>query len=79
MAREGETIQHYASRNDIIVIRADKIQCNQGKCGYFHDGAPLFADDSHLAQDALPLFRGVFETALQNAFAHTSRSSPEFR
>jgi hypothetical protein len=79
MAREGETIQHYASRNDIIVIRADKIQCNQGKCGYFHDGASLFADDSHLAQDALPLFRGVFETALQNAFAHTSRSSPEFR
>jgi peptidoglycan/LPS O-acetylase OafA/YrhL len=68
MAEQGDTIAHYASRNDIIFIRPDRIQCKQGRCDYFRDGASLFADSSHIAEAALPLFRPVFEPGLKLAF-----------
>jgi hypothetical protein len=72
MAQEGDAIEHYAARKDIIFIRPDSVLCNQEKCGYFHDGASLFAGDNHLAEAALPLFRTLFESALQQALAHKS-------
>jgi peptidoglycan/LPS O-acetylase OafA/YrhL len=68
MAAQGDTIAHYASRDDIVFIRPDRIQCQQGRCDYFRDGASLFADSSHIAKGALPLFRPVFEPALRQAF-----------
>lgn len=73
LAKEGDIIEHYASRDDIIFIRPDIIQCTLGRCDYFRDGASLFADDSHLAESALPFFRPVFEPGLKRAFIQASR------
>jgi peptidoglycan/LPS O-acetylase OafA/YrhL len=72
-AIEGEAIQHFASRSDIIFIRPDRIQCSQSTCDYFRDGASLFADSSHIAEPALPLFRPAFEPALKQAFQRTAQ------
>ena len=70
---EGEAIQHFTARSDIVFIRPDRIQCSQGACGYFRDGASLFADSSHLAESALPVFRPAFEPALKQAFQRTAQ------
>ena len=75
MAEKGDIIAHYASRQDIVFIRPDRVQCNLGKCDYFQDGTALFADDSHVAQAALPLFRPIFEPALKQAFIRTNQAS----
>lgn len=69
IAEQGATIAHYASRNDIIFIQPDRIQCMQDRCDYFRDGESLFADSSHITEAALPLFRPVFEPALEQAFS----------
>jgi peptidoglycan/LPS O-acetylase OafA/YrhL len=74
MAKQGDTIAHFASRNDIIFVRPDRIQCQQGRCDYFRGGSSLFADSNHIAEAALPLFRPVFQPALQRAFLITSQS-----
>jgi peptidoglycan/LPS O-acetylase OafA/YrhL len=74
MAKESNIIEHYASRDDIIFIRPDRIQCRLDRCDYFRDGASLFADDNHLAEASLPLFRPVFEPGLQQAFLRANRS-----
>jgi len=68
MANEGETIAHYESLTDIIFIRPDRIQCQKGRCDYFRGGTSLFADSSHIAEAALPLFGPIFEPALRQAF-----------
>jgi hypothetical protein len=69
MAKEGEVIEHYSKRDDMIFIRPDVIQCEQGRCDYIRDGISFFADDSHIAEGALPVFRVVFEQGLKQAFA----------
>jgi peptidoglycan/LPS O-acetylase OafA/YrhL len=74
MAQQGDIIAHYASRDDIIFIRPDRIQCKQDRCDYFRDGASLFADSSHIAESALPLFRPVFEPGLRQAFVRANQS-----
>jgi hypothetical protein len=76
IAKQGDLIAHYASRDDLFFIRPDRIQCQQGRCDYFRDGASLFADDTHLAQAALPLFRPAFEPALQRALIQTTQPKP---
>ncbi len=76
MAKQGETITHYASRNDIIFIRPDRIQCQLDRCDYFRDGASLFADSGHIAKAALPLFRPAFVPALQRAFIQATEMKP---
>jgi hypothetical protein len=68
MVTQGATIAHYASRDDIVFIRPDRVQCQLSRCDYFRDGASLFADSSHIAEGALPLFRLIFEPALRQAF-----------
>jgi hypothetical protein len=81
MAEQGNILAHYASRNDMVFIRPDRIQCEQGRCDFFRDGASLFADSSHIAEAALPVFRPVFEPGLEQAFirAHLSNASdPSF-
>jgi hypothetical protein len=75
MADHGSIIAHYASRSDIIFIRPDLIQCRDNKCDYFRNGQPLFADTSHLAESALPLFRPAFEPALREAFMRSDSSA----
>jgi len=77
MADHDGIIAHYSSRGDIIFIRPDLIQCQEDRCDYFHNGEPLFADTSHLAESALPLFRPVFETGLRQAFIRADRSGTE--
>jgi peptidoglycan/LPS O-acetylase OafA/YrhL len=74
MAKLGVGIEHYASRDDLIFIRPDLIQCKLDKCDYFRDGASIFADESHIAEDELPLFRPVFEPALKRALLQSSQS-----
>jgi hypothetical protein len=76
MALQGDIIAHYASRDDMIFIRPDRIQCQMGRCEYFRDGEALFADDNHIAIAALPLFRPVFEPALQKAFIKAGLAKP---
>jgi hypothetical protein len=79
LAEQGDTIAHYASRNDIVFIRPDSIQCKEGRCDFFRDGAALFADSSHIAEGALPFFRPVFDAGLQQAFIRanlTAAGSP---
>ncbi len=71
MAKEGTVLQHFAARKDIAFIRPDLVQCRSDRCDYFRDGESLFADDSHLARAALPLFRPVFEPGLDRVFART--------
>jgi hypothetical protein len=73
LAKQGDALEHFASRNDIIFIRPDRIQCKLGRCDYFRDGASLFADTSHIANPALPLFRPAFEPALKEAFSRTAQ------
>ncbi len=68
MAKHGAVLQHFAARNDIVLIRPDLVQCRSDRCNYFIQGIPLFADDNHLARTALPLFRTLFEPALDRAF-----------
>ena len=75
MASQGDAIAHFASRKDIVFIRADQVQCNHGRCEYFHDGESLFADDNHIAQAALPLFRPAFEPALRQAFLQSTQQN----
>jgi peptidoglycan/LPS O-acetylase OafA/YrhL len=74
MAGHDGIIAHYSSRSDIIFIRPDLIQCQEDKCDYFRNGVPLFADTSHIAESALPLFRPAFEPALREAFIRADRS-----
>jgi peptidoglycan/LPS O-acetylase OafA/YrhL len=68
-AKEGAILAHFSARKDIVFIRPDLIQCRSGQCDYFRDGEALFADDSHLAKAALPLFQPAFEPGLEQAFA----------
>jgi peptidoglycan/LPS O-acetylase OafA/YrhL len=63
-AEYGNILSHFSSRRDIVFIRPDQIQCANGKCDFFRDGVPLFADDTHLAQASLYLFRPEFESAI---------------
>ena len=74
MAGHDGIIAHYTSRSDMIFIRPDLIQCQEDKCDYFRNGEPLFADTSHIAESALPLFRPAFEPALREAFIRADRS-----
>jgi peptidoglycan/LPS O-acetylase OafA/YrhL len=76
MQREGGVIEHYASRSDIVFIRPDRVQCEQGRCDYVRDGASLFADAGHITQPALPLFRPVFAPGLTQAFAAAAQRKP---
>jgi peptidoglycan/LPS O-acetylase OafA/YrhL len=76
IALEGDTIAHFASRDDITFIRPDRIQCQRGRCDYFRDGASLFADYNHIAQAALPLFRPSFEPALQRVLMQPNPPKP---
>ncbi|UWZ86143.1 acyltransferase family protein [Occallatibacter riparius] len=66
--RYQKVFTHYSSKKDIVFIRPDEIQCQNGKCDFFRDGMPLFADDNHVTQDALPLFRPAFEPVLTQIF-----------
>jgi hypothetical protein len=63
-AEYGDILSHFASRKDIIFIRPDEVQCVDGKCDFFRDGTPLFADSDHLSQASLNVFRPVIEPAL---------------
>lgn len=73
MKRQGTSIEHYAHRSDIVFIRPDQVQCQQERCDYFRDGASLFADYSHIAEAALPLFNSTFESGLSKAFESPTR------
>jgi peptidoglycan/LPS O-acetylase OafA/YrhL len=77
MLSMGTVIEHYSSRQDIIFIRPDLVQCEQGRCDYLRDGASLFADSNHITASALPLFRPVFESALTQAFTRAAQSKPQ--
>jgi peptidoglycan/LPS O-acetylase OafA/YrhL len=67
LAEYGEVLTHFTSRRDITFIRPDRIQCVDGKCDFFRNGVPLFADSDHLAQVSLDIFRPAFESALLNS------------
>ena len=67
VAHEGEVIEHYSKRDDMVFIRPDVIQCEQGRCDFIRDGVSFFADDSHIAESALPVFRPAFEPGLRRA------------
>jgi peptidoglycan/LPS O-acetylase OafA/YrhL len=69
IAKEGEVIAHYSKRDDIVFIRPDTVQCEEGKCDYIRDGISFFADDTHVASSALPEFRPAFEPGLNQALA----------
>jgi len=73
MAKEGDVIAHYSKRDDMIFIRPDLIQCEQGRCDYIRDGISFFADDNHVAEGALPVFRPVFEPGLTQALAQAKQ------
>ena len=77
VAGQGAVIEHYASREDIVFIRPEQIQCELNRCDFFRDGQALFADTDHIAEAALPLFRPVFEPALQRTFARITKSTQQ--
>ena len=74
LAKQGAILAHFSSRDDILFVRPDSVQCKPGECDYIRDGTAIFADYSHVAQSALPLFRPVFEAALQQAFSRAKLS-----
>jgi hypothetical protein len=74
MAQNGDIIDHFVSRDDIVFIRPDRIQCQLGRCDYFRDGQSFFADYSHLTMSALPFFRPVFESGLRKAILRDDQS-----
>ena len=55
------------ARKDIVFVRPDSVQCDRSDCAFFKAGQPLFGDANHLAVSQLPLFRPVFEAALDRA------------
>ena len=71
MAKEGEVILHFFKRDDIVFIRPDLIQCEHGQCDYIRNGMSFFADDNHIAEGALPMFRPAFEPGLAEALARS--------
>ena len=82
MAKEGEVILHFFKRDDIVFIRPDLIQCEHGQCDYIRNGMSFFADDNHIAEGALPMFRPAFEPGAvhSSVFVLLSGSrSPAFR
>lgn len=74
MAQKSYIIDHFSSRDDIVFIRPDRIQCQMGKCDYFRDGQSFFADYSHLTVPALPFFRPVFESGLRKAILRDNQT-----
>jgi hypothetical protein len=66
VAEYGEILAHFSARPDITFIRPDRVQCVQGRCDFFRDNVPLFADSNHLAQSSLYLFRPVFGPAIRH-------------
>jgi hypothetical protein len=64
-AEFGATIDHFSGRSDVRLARPDRIQCASGPCGFFLDGRPLFADDTHLAAVEVGRFHDIFQQALQ--------------
>jgi hypothetical protein len=69
LAKEGTVVQHYSSMQDITFIRPDEAVCSGGECHFFRNGQAIFADATHVSQNALPLFRPVFEAPLTQALA----------
>jgi peptidoglycan/LPS O-acetylase OafA/YrhL len=64
LRRYGPAIRHFEERGDMRLARPDRVQCVAGRCAYLVDGRPLFADNGHIAEAELGLFREVFEAAL---------------
>lgn len=73
LAEYGKILSHFASRNDIAFIRPDEIQCLGGRCDFFRDGVPLFADSDHLSQVSLNVFRPAIEPALSRSVKRSLR------
>ena len=69
LAQYRSTLSHYESRSDIVFIRPDRIECQDGKCDFFPGGISLFADSNHLSESSVFLFQSAFEPALLRAFA----------
>jgi peptidoglycan/LPS O-acetylase OafA/YrhL len=74
IAKQAGILAHFSSRDDMIFIRPDRIQCQHDRCDYIRDGEAIFADYSHVTQGALHLFRPVFDPGIKQALqeAHIS-------
>jgi peptidoglycan/LPS O-acetylase OafA/YrhL len=62
--KHDEDLRHFQDRTDLVFVRPDLVQCRADRCDFLREGSSLFADSNHLAQDALPLFRPIFDSAL---------------
>jgi hypothetical protein len=54
-------------------IRQDQVQCMSGRCDFFRNGVPSFADSTHIIVAAPPKFRAVFKPGLIRAFVATNQ------
>ena len=65
----ANVIAHFEQRSDLVFVRPDLVQCRSGRCDYVIGGHSLFADDNHLAEAELAIFRPAFEIAVKRALA----------
>lgn len=64
MNQFGAAIDYFESRNDLVFVRPDLIQCSEVDCKYILDGRSLFSDSDHIAQQELSRFHDLFQKAL---------------
>jgi peptidoglycan/LPS O-acetylase OafA/YrhL len=63
MQRYGETLAHYRTKLGNRFVMPHEVQCDELNCHFLMGNRSLFADDNHIAEAELALFRERFEAA----------------
>lgn len=78
----GPTIEHFSRRRDIVFVPVHEVQCREGGkeggCRFMLDDVPLFADDNHLSETALPHYQALFEARLDAARAEPGNAVGQY-
>jgi peptidoglycan/LPS O-acetylase OafA/YrhL len=63
LQRYAEPLKHYRAKLGDRFVTPHEVQCDEDNCHFLLEGRSLFADDDHLAERELALFRERFEAA----------------
>lgn len=59
----------WAKARKLPIIRVSDVECGPLRCDFIRAGQLLFADESHVAGTALPLFDAIFDPVIADALA----------
>jgi peptidoglycan/LPS O-acetylase OafA/YrhL len=65
LERFGGVHEHFEARQDMTLLRPDRVQCDPESCRFIVDGRSLFADSNHLAEAELWRFRDTFAAVIE--------------